>query len=92
MRSIERRFKKLEQENPSMSSLGVFITTINGQSFREESVLSWFKKLVDKEDYDSSAKRELIEYLKLVNKLIDLRPKQPEGRMSVARNKDFLRV
>ena len=68
MRSLERRFKELEQKNPNMSSLGVFITTINKQKFGEQTLKNWFNKLVDKEDYDKSVKRELIDYLKLLNR------------------------
>jgi hypothetical protein len=63
MRSIERRFKKIEKENPNLSTFIVFSRAVAGQHFSKDRLSRWFNKLVDKDDYDKKDKKTILEYL-----------------------------
>ncbi len=63
MRSIERRFLDLQHKRLSHSSLLNFGVAIKGQNFSEVAIRRWFNKLVEKDDYASSDKREVIAHL-----------------------------
>lgn len=63
MRSIERRFLDLQQERPFHSSLLNLGAAVKGQNFSEGMVRRWFNKLVEKDDYEGSNKREVIAHL-----------------------------
>jgi len=63
MKSIERRFNKIMKSNPPWSSWTCFVVSIKGQKFNKKIINRWFNQLVDKDDYDESEKKELVQYL-----------------------------
>ena len=64
MRSIERRYRNIEQKNPMWSTYICFAEAIKGQNFCHKRISEWFNKLVDKEDYAKSEKRAILQFLK----------------------------
>lgn len=63
MRSIERRFRRMEKENPYHSTFINFGRAIRGQGFSKKLISYWFKKLVDPDDYDKKDKKVLLRQL-----------------------------
>jgi hypothetical protein len=63
MRSIERRFSNLQNKQPKRSSLINFSSAIKAQKFNVEMIRRWFKKLVEKSDYEASDKRVIFKHL-----------------------------
>ncbi len=63
MKSLERVFRQIEKENPYWSSYVCFVETIRGKKYNRQIIIRWFNKLVDKNDYDKSEKKEIIEDL-----------------------------
>ena len=63
MRSIERRYKRIVNKNPDLSSFICFVETVKGQGFYKSSVRSWFDKLVDKQDYRRAEKEDILEWM-----------------------------
>lgn len=63
MRSIERRFRIEEDKDELASTIIIFSRTVSGQRFSKRVISSWFMKLVDKDDYERSDKRAIIEHL-----------------------------
>ena len=63
MKSLKRRFQKISDKNPMWSTYICFAETIKKQNFTRKSILYWFNKLVEKDDYDKKNKKELIDQL-----------------------------
>jgi len=63
MRSIERRFKQINEKKPRWSSWSCFVKAIKGQKFNKKIINRWFNQLVDKDNYAKGEKKELLEYL-----------------------------
>ena len=68
MKSINRKFNKLSRKNPYWSSLVCFTETIYGIGFSRQTIHRWFNELVDKDDYSSSDKKEVMSFLESVGK------------------------
>lgn len=68
MKSIERKFKKLNNRNPYWSSLICFTETIKGSGLSRQSIHRWFNKLVDKNDYSKTDKKQVMSFLESVAK------------------------
>lgn len=68
MRSIKRRFEKLEKERPNHSTYINFATAIKEQNFKRSAIRRWFNKLVDKGDYIQPEKRAILKHLYLLTK------------------------
>ena len=62
MRSIQRRFKNLEQRNDSLSSFINFSRAIEGQNFSKDAISHWFNRLVEKDDYEACDKKEILKH------------------------------
>ena len=64
MRSIERRFRQIEKENPFLSTLLCFNRAVGGQGFSKDRIARLFNKLVDPDDYhgDAALKKELLSH------------------------------
>lgn len=60
MKSIERRFKDIREKKQGWSSYIVFAQAVTGQKFSKETIRRWFNKLVDKDDYVASDKKNLL--------------------------------
>lgn len=57
---IEQSFLKNQKENPLHSSYVNFRRAIDGRNFSQSIVFTYFKKLVDKSDYDLHDREELL--------------------------------
>ncbi|MDD3357003.1 MAG: hypothetical protein PHP72_08830 [Dysgonamonadaceae bacterium] len=68
MKSIKRKFTKLNKQHPHWSSLICFTETIYGGGFSRQTIHRWFKKLVDKSDYPKESKKEIMTFLESVGK------------------------
>ncbi len=64
MKSLERRFRKIEKRNPGFSSYLCFSEAIRKRNFNPQTVRRWFYKLVDKDDYSRSDVKTLLNQLK----------------------------
>lgn len=63
MKSIERRFIKLQEKHPELSSHTNFAEAIKEGRFSPASIHRWFNRLVDKDDYARTDKRAILTYL-----------------------------
>jgi hypothetical protein len=68
MKSIERKFKKLNNRNPYWSSLICFAETIKSSGLSRQSIHRWFNKLVNKNDYDKTDKKQVMSFLESIGK------------------------
>ena len=67
MKSIKRLFDKVSKENPNLGSVIIFNRIVSGKNFSHDRIARWFNVLVDKEEYDRSEKKEILEYVYLLN-------------------------
>jgi len=63
MRSLERRFRKIEKNNPRWSSHTCFAVAVRDQKFNKQTLARYFNKLVDKTDYAKEDKKQVVKYL-----------------------------
>ncbi len=63
MRSIERRFKKLAEKNPTWSSYVCFAESVKKQFFNKQTVHRWFYRLVDRNEWKGNSAKELLLHL-----------------------------
>jgi hypothetical protein len=63
MRSIKRKFEKVEKKHPEWSSYIVFADAIYGQKFCRDVVMKHFNKLVKKDDYEKKDKKAILRFL-----------------------------
>ena len=63
MKSIERRFNKVQIKNPYYSPIICFNLAVDEQGFSGQIIARWFNKLVDKDDYASSDKKDILLFL-----------------------------
>jgi hypothetical protein len=67
MKSIKRLFEKVAREHPNWGSVIVFNHIVGGKNFSHDRIARWFNILVDKEEYDRSDKKEILNYIYLLN-------------------------
>ena len=63
MKSLERRFNNITEKNPRWSSYICFAEAVKERGFSEQTIHRWFQKLVDKNDYARSEKKEILAHL-----------------------------
>ena len=63
MRSIKRRFEYVQKKNPYWSTFTCFAHTVRGKKFSKDRIRRFFKKLVDKKDYEKNEKGQILKYL-----------------------------
>ena len=63
MRSLERVFNKIKQENPLWSDYICFAETVKARKFSRQTIGQYFNRLVDKDDYDKKYKKTLLRQL-----------------------------
>jgi hypothetical protein len=63
MKSIKRRFDNIAKRNPNYSSYLCFAEAVKERRFSKQMIQRWFNKLVDKDDYARSEKRETVDFL-----------------------------
>lgn len=71
MKSLERRFNQIRTQHPYWSTHLCFAKAVTNQHFTHAIILYWFNKLVDKDDYSTSDKREIIAHLEKLNTSTD---------------------
>lgn len=62
MKKFKPTFTKYQSDNPGWSSLTCFNQTVNNRNFSKRIIYYWFNKLVDKNDYSQSNKKEIMEF------------------------------
>jgi hypothetical protein len=67
MKSIKRLFEKVAREHPNWGSVIVFNHIVGGKNFSHDRIARWFNILVDKEEYDKTDKKEILDYIYLLN-------------------------
>ena len=78
MKSIARRFKKINEKNPYWSDNTCFAVAIIGQNFSPKTIRLGLNKLVDKNDYDKNDKKEIRAFLKRLTKQLEDDQKQTQ--------------
>ena len=63
MRSLERVFNKIKQENPLWSDYICFVTTVKAREFSRQTIAQYFNRLVDKDEYVKKDKKTLLKQL-----------------------------
>lgn len=63
MKSIERRFAKLQQFCPETGSYIHFAQAVTGGQFAPASIRRWFYRLVEKDDFDPRDKVDIFTHL-----------------------------
>ena len=63
MKSIERRFAKLQEAQPKAGSYINFAQAVEGGQFAPASIRRWFYRLVEKEEYERGDTGELFAHL-----------------------------
>jgi hypothetical protein len=67
MKSIERRYKRISKKENGLSSYQCFVEAVNNQYFRRRTIQCWFNKLVNKDDYCSGDKHQIINFLEHIS-------------------------
>lgn len=69
MRSVEKKFLDITKKNPYLSSYVCFTKTIKGRGFVRPVIRKWFYKLVNRDDYSGSDKKQLFRHLEFLSKV-----------------------
>lgn len=70
MRSIKRRFELMKYKYPLYSDFMVFAETVDGQGFSRNSVSSWFRRLVPKNDWSGCPTSRLVKHMCKLNEKV----------------------
>ena len=62
VRTVKHRIEFVERAEPNLSSFVVFGRAIEGQKYSNRSIREWFASYVDKDDYDSSNRMEILRH------------------------------
>ncbi|OGG50382.1 hypothetical protein A2704_05600 [Candidatus Kaiserbacteria bacterium RIFCSPHIGHO2_01_FULL_54_36b] len=84
MRTIETRFADMQRRRPMVSTLLNFGAAVKGGKFKPRMVSYWFNRLVEKDDFEGTPRREI---LKHVNALSGSRPVGRDVKFRVRRAK-----
>lgn len=63
MRSLERRFKNIQRKNPYTGDCVCFARAVKKQKFNKTTIAYWFNRIIKKDDYSKSDKKDLIKHL-----------------------------
>lgn len=63
MKSIERRFRKFQENHPLWSSYLCFAEATRDGGFQKPTLARWFNKLVEKDDYAGHEKKVVLAFL-----------------------------
>ena len=63
MKSVQRRFLNIQEKKQGYSSYSVFAEAVARQKFSKDVLRRWFNKLVDKNDYVASEKKDILAHL-----------------------------
>ena len=64
MKSLEARFQKVDEDpkHEGHASIIKFFYAVEGGGFSSKTIKQWFRKLVNKEDYEKKDKDDLLAY------------------------------
>lgn len=79
MRSIKRRFNAEVKHRPFHSSYICFAEAVKRQGFSRRNIGIWFRKLVDKDDYQPSLENGLINHMCNLSNMPEERAFQTEN-------------
>ena len=79
MKSIARRFNKINQKNPGLSTMSCFAMAITDQNFSRQTIARGFNKLVDKDDYAKKDKKEIVAFHERLTKKTEDNQKQTQS-------------
>jgi hypothetical protein len=68
MKTLELRFKTIQENNPNYGAYIAFANAVNGQKFNKQIIHRWFYELVPKEDYDAEDKKDIFKNLEWLTK------------------------
>lgn len=68
MKSLNRRFNNIQEKNLYWGSLVCFMETARGQRFSKDILYRSFNKLVDKDDYQRSQRKDILKNVLEANK------------------------
>ena len=68
MRTIERRFDTIRKKNEHWSDYVCLAEAIRGRNFTRRRIYTYFKKLVNKDDYEDADTNALVRFLHQVTK------------------------
>lgn len=71
MKSLERRFRNILEKNPCRSSYICFAEAVRGRKFSRQTIHRWFRKLVDKSDYDKKERKTLLANLSELSNAVE---------------------
>jgi len=74
MKSLQRRFYKIQNRNSYYSSYLCLAMAIRGQGFTKKTISRWFNQLVEKDDFSQSDKRSILRHLELFTKPVEDSP------------------
>jgi len=63
MNNLTKRFDRISEENPNLSSFVCFCRAMGTQGYHTDFVLHAFETLVDKSDYRRAEKEEIISWV-----------------------------
>ena len=63
MKVLTKRFDRIVNDNPNLSSFVCFCMALKGQNYHTDFVLNAFETLVDKSDYRRAEKDEIIDWV-----------------------------
>ena len=63
MRSLERVFNKIKQENPLWSDYICFTEAVKARKFSRQTIAWYFNRLVDKDEYVKKDRKTLLKQL-----------------------------
>jgi predicted RNA-binding protein YlxR (DUF448 family) len=63
MRSFKRVFNKIKNKNPDWSNYICFAETIRRRKFSKQTIVRYFNRLVDTDDYQNKDKKSLLQQL-----------------------------
>lgn len=68
MRTIERNFRKIRNNNLNKSDYGCLVEAVSGKQYSRRRIYTYFIKLIDSDDYDTQETNQLVRYLHHVSK------------------------
>ena len=80
MKSLERRFRIVQEKNIYWGRYLCFAEAIKGQQFGKQAISRWFNRLVLADDYQTADKKGIITFL---TELSDM-PREHKNRTSFA--------
>jgi hypothetical protein len=81
MKSLERRFKNIQERNVFWSTYLCFAEAVKAQNFGKQAISRWFNKLVGKDEFASGEKKEVLSFLETLSKPV--RATENEGKTAL---------